>query len=109
VSLSDCCAGSEALSACSSLVVGAPGQDVNGEVDAGAVYVYPTLSSAPTRLDQDFNKEAPGVQGRAHFGGVITEHRTGDAEVELSRAPVLYASAPDYDLGVTTDAGVVQR
>jgi len=105
----DLSSGSDALNSCSSLVVGAPGQDVNGEVDAGAVYVYPTLSSAPTRLDQDFNEEAPGVQARAHFGAVITEQSTGDAEVELSRAPVLYASAPDYDLGVTTDAGVVQR
>ena len=90
-------------------MVGAPGQDVNGEVDAGAVYVYPTLASAPTRLDQDFNEEAPGVQARAHFGALITEQSTGDAEVELNRAPVFYASAPDYDLGVITDAGVVQR
>ena len=90
-------------------MVGAPGQDVNGEVDAGAVYVFPTLASAPTRLDQDFNEEAPGVQARAHFGALITEQSTGDAEVELNRAPVLYASAPDYDLGAITDAGVVQR
>ena len=105
----DLSSGSDALNSCSSLVVGAPGQDVNGEVDAGAVYVYPTLASAPTRLDQDFNEEAPGVQARAHFGALITEQSTGDAEGELNRAPVLYASAPDYDLGAITDAGVVQR
>jgi len=105
----DLSSGSDALNSCSSLVVGAPDQDVNGEVDAGAVYVYPTLASAPTRLDQDFNEEAPGVQARAHFGALITEQSTGDAEGELNRAPVLYASAPDYDLGAITDAGVVQR
>ena len=105
----DLSSGSGAPASCSSLVVGAPGQDVNGEVDAGAVYVFPTLASAPTRLDQDFNEEAPGVHARARFGAVVTQQSTGDAEVELHRAPVLYASAPDYDLGVTTDAGVVQR
>ncbi len=98
-----------AVGSCSSLVVGAPGQDTNGEVDAGAVYVFQTLSSAPVRLNQDFNEEAPGVQPRAHFGAVVTEQSTGDAEAELRRAPVFYASAPDYDLGVHTDAGVVQR
>jgi hypothetical protein len=75
----DLSSGSDALNSCSSLVVGAPDQDVNGEVDAGAVYIYPTLASAPTRLDQDFNEEAPGVQARAHFGALITEQSTGDA------------------------------
>ncbi len=98
-----------AVGSCSALVVGAPGTDVDGEVDAGAVFVYRFLDGPAVRLDQNFNEESPGVQARAHFGAVVTEQSTGDADAELRRPPVFYASAPDYDLGVTTDAGVVQR
>ena len=94
---------------CSSLVVGAPGMDLEHLADAGAVFVYRYLDGPAVRLDQNFNEESPGVQANAHFGAVITEQSTGDAEVELRRPPVFYASAPDYDLGVTTDGGVVHQ
>lgn len=98
------------LSPCSSLVVGAPGWDAGSDLDAGAVFVFPTLDATPPlRLDQNFNDESPGTQSNAHFGAVITEQSTGNQGGALGRDPVFYASAPDYDLGVTTDAGVVQR
>jgi hypothetical protein len=96
----------DGLSPCSSLVVGAPGWDAGGDVDAGAVFVFRTIDSAPLRLDQGFDQEAPGTQPNAHFGAAVTEQSTG---TQPGRDPVFYASAPDYDLGVTTDAGVVQR
>jgi hypothetical protein len=94
---------------CSSLVVGAPGWDAGSDLDAGAVFVFPTLDATPVRLDQNFNEESPGTQADAHFGAVLTEQSTGSGDNQLVRDPVFYASAPDYDLGVTTDAGVVQR
>jgi len=97
------------LSTCSSLVVGAPGWDAGSDLDAGAVFVYPTLDATPLRLDQNFNDKAPGTQSNAHFGAVLTEQSTGNQGNQLGRDPAFYASAPDYDLGVTTDAGVVQR
>jgi hypothetical protein len=102
----DLSAHGDTLGACSSLVVGAPGHEAAGDTDAGAVFVFPTLDASPLRLDQNFNEEAPGTQPNAHFGSVITEQSTGS---QRDRAPVFYASAPDYDLGVTTDAGVVQQ
>lgn len=97
------------MEGCSSLVVGAPGTDVNGEADAGVVYVFQTLDSTPARIDQNFTDEAPGTQPGAHFGAAITEQSTGSNGNNLVRPPVFYASAPDYDLGVTTDGGVVQK
>lgn len=97
------------MDGCSSLVVGAPGTDVNGEPDAGVVYVFQTLDSAPAMIDQNFTDEAPGTQPGAHFGAAVTEQSTGSNGNNLVRPPVFYAAAPDYDLGVTTDAGVVQR
>jgi hypothetical protein len=99
----------DATESCASLVVGAPGFDDGSEVDAGVVFVYPTLTSQPQRFDQNFDAEFPGIQRNAHFGAVLAQQSTGSSGSGLTREHAFYAAAPDYDLGTTVDTGVVNR
>ncbi|MCK2213246.1 integrin alpha [Actinomadura sp. ATCC 31491] len=77
--------------ACADLLVGAPYADVDGEQDAGAVYVvYGGGTRPPLRLT------APQPQRLAHFGWSLAV-----------RDDLLAVSAPYEDDGQLTDAGAV--
>lgn len=96
---------------CSYLVVGAPGRDVDGKKDAGAVFVYAwDIEHEAFKLVEEITQEsASGAQAGARFGASLASQADGPAKSGLDRDPVLYVGAPGYDAGSAKDAGAVER
>ena len=89
------------------LAVGAPGEEVGGDADAGAVFVFrggvTGFATAPSRWTQD----RAGITGVAEpgdaFGAALTAGRAG----QNSRGD-LVVGVPREDIGSASDAGTVQ-
>ncbi|MFI7588624.1 hypothetical protein ACIB24_16255 [Spongisporangium articulatum] len=88
------------------LWVGAPGTDVDGVPDAGAVYHYivtqvendqPTVVLAQT-LTQDTTEVGGVLEPDDRFGSVLAPATSG-----------VVVGVPDEDIGTATDAGAMQR
>src|SRR5690606_3901107 len=95
---------------CSQLVVGAPGRDVDGEKDAGSVFLF-AFQDGEFTLVKEFVQGSDGIPGRptagARFGASLTAPFHGD-----DTGPVvtpLYVGAPGATVGDATDAGEVVR
>ncbi|WP_437939833.1 hypothetical protein [Sorangium sp. So ce341] len=89
------------------LAIGAPGEDIGGDDDAGSVYI---LYGSPSGLtsagnqgwDQDSPNVAGGVEGGDHFGGSLAAGDfTGDGYADLA------IGAPDEDVDGHDDGGAV--
>lgn len=96
---------------CSYLVVGAPGRDVDGKKDAGAVFLYSwDIEHEGFKLIKEITQESgSGVQAGARFGSSLASQSDGQGKGDLARDPVLYVGAPGYDVGAVKDAGAVER
>lgn len=97
---------------CTQLVVGAPGRDVSGVPDAGAVYLFKWDTSSDTFvLLNEFNQGADGVPGDAspgaRFGAALAAPHHGDDIGPLSTP--LFVGAPGYPVTGRAGAGVVTR
>ncbi|WP_385912919.1 hypothetical protein [Terrabacter sp. GCM10028922] len=80
--------------------VGAPGADVGGVVDAGAVVYYTVSSDLRVSAPRVFTQNSPGVPGDAErgdrFGQVLAPLRSGVA-----------VGVPGEDVGTKVDAGAL--
>jgi hypothetical protein len=89
------------------LFVGAPGKDVAGKADAGAIYVFRGTASGFvywTTLTMDSLGVEGGSQAGAGFGSSLSrDWRQGDNPTYKWFA----AGAPTYDVGGARDAGAV--
>jgi hypothetical protein len=94
---------------CADLLVGAPGQDVAGLADAGAVHIY-LGSGTGLRYWRTLVQGSGGVPGEAQAGARFGEglavgggqQRTADPSVQR-----FYIGTPGLDVGSVTDAGGV--
>lgn len=91
--------------ACTDLLVGAPGRDVGGLADAGAVYVF---LGSPTGLawSQTLTMGSGGIAGPAQAGARFGEVLGAFNTIAGGYGPFL-AGLPRYDVGTATDAGAV--
>jgi hypothetical protein len=83
-------------------VIGAPGETVNGQANAGAVFNYGGYHN-------EYTQDSPGVPGTAEAGdrfgySLAADGLTNDPATEHDVA----VGVPGEDLGSTTDAGAVQ-
>ncbi|GAB3417530.1 hypothetical protein [Flindersiella endophytica] len=78
--------------------IGAPGETVNGQAGAGAVFYRASLIDVGA--DAVMTQDSPGMPGAAetgdHFGQVL-----------LSNFDRIYVGVPDEDVGTEVDAGMV--
>lgn len=95
---------------CSLLVVGAPGRDVEGQGDAGAVFVYrydgTTQQFVLVRelAQGDVNGVPGSPQAGARFGAALAaRYHFGGFADQVTR---LYVGAPGTDVGGAVDAGL---
>jgi hypothetical protein len=85
------------------LWVGAPGYDVGGKLDAGAVFRYAVSAEGTISYLQTITQDSSLVPGAAeagdHFGAVLAGGGVNGVVVGV----------PDEDIGSRKDAGTVQR
>ena len=89
------------------LAVGAPGENVGGKRDAGAVHVLYGSASGPTARDQVWHQNRKGIKGSAERGDRFGEALAsgdfdGDGYADLA------VGVPHEDVGSAPSAGVVQ-
>ncbi|MBO0826609.1 MAG: hypothetical protein J2P24_02395 [Streptosporangiales bacterium] len=96
---------------CSQLVVGAPGRDVAGRADAGAIYVYAFIQNQGFALVSSYTLDSPGVPGtaqaNARFGAALAAPFHAD-DIGPVQTP-LYVGAPGYTVGTAKGAGAFLR
>jgi hypothetical protein len=80
------------------LWVGAPGHDVDGKVDAGAVYRYEISATGVPTYIETITQDNPRLDSEAEAGDRFGEVLAGDGVVGV----------PHEDVGALKDAGAVQ-
>jgi hypothetical protein len=106
--------GSSVTTAGSEVWAGAPGRDVSGQSDAGAVGRFTAGERGPERL-REFTQNSPGVAGAAEagdrFGEVLSQPGTRndgtDEESPDWSTPVVIVGVPREDVGSARDAGMI--
>lgn len=83
------------------LAVGAPGEDVGGVADAGAVHIYETAGGTISRLDERFRTQ----RDLDVIGDLASAARLGSSLVAVDHA--LFAGAPGAMVGSTAQGGSV--
>ena len=85
------------------LWIGAPGHDVAGRSDAGAVYRYTLSSAGVPAFVEAINQDSPLLPGAAEAGD-----RFGEV-LAASAGNALIVGVPHEDVGRAQDAGIVQQ
>jgi hypothetical protein len=94
----------------SALVVGAPGETVNGHANAGAVFYLDAYDySFPYEANvQEYTQDSPGVPGVAETGDQFGYSLAADGiSLSMSTPHDVAVGAPGEDIGSAVDAGGV--
>jgi Tol biopolymer transport system component len=93
------------------LIIGVPGEDLAGVVDAGLVQIVPGLVAGPLQAGQalaraarDLTGPLAGAQAGARFGEVLA---VGDFDGDPTSAKDLAVGVPAQDVGGLADVGMV--
>lgn len=91
------------------LVVGAPGETVNGRANAGAVFYLDASDDIPFAPVSEYTQDSPGVPGNAEAGDEFGYSLAGDGvSTDLATEHDIAVGIPGEDIGPTVDAGAVQ-
>ncbi|GAB3408477.1 integrin alpha [Flindersiella endophytica] len=92
---------------CADLLVGAPGRDVSGKNDAGAIFVY-LGSTSGLHYSRTLVQGSDGVPGApqagARFGSTLAYAGPVEYQSPVTRT---YAGVPGWNVGAATAAGAV--
>ncbi len=91
------------------LLVGAPGETVNGHPNAGAVFALDAFDAIPSTAPvQQYTQNSPGVPGAAETGtnSATAWPAAGSARIPRRRG-TSPSGAPGENLGAAVDAGLV--